>query len=816
MRLYSKPAGQLPLETYPATDRQHWQGIAMKPKYLLLYIMLSAAGFLLLASAAPANTLQVGPGKQYATPCAAIAAAAAGDTIQIDSSGNYAGDVCAWSTSNLTLIGVGSGRAVINAAGNSSQGKAIWVISGNNTTVENIEFTGATVPSMNGAGIRQEGNNLTIRNCYFHDNQDGILGGGGNSTILIEFSEFYHNGAGDGQSHNLYIGNVAKFIFRYNYSHGSVVGHLVKSRAAENYVYYNRLSDEATGSASYEIDLPNGGKSFIIGNLIEKGPLAQNTGMIAYQAEGPAPGNPAHELFVINNTMVNDLGRGTFVAVAGSVSVPAVIKNNIFQGAGSVTSQSGAVQSNNFVGNAMLVNPSTFDYHLQAGSPAIDAGADPGIGAGVTLAPTSQYVHPSCAEGRTVVGSAMDIGAYEFNGGNGVPPANAPSRCGGGSTPAPAVTLSPNSLSFPSQLVGTTSANLSVTLTNSGNAALNISSISVAGDFAQSNTCGSTVAAGASCRISVTFTPTAGGTRTGTLSVVDNASGSPHTTSLTGTAPGAPPGVSLSPPSLSFSPQLLGSAGTSQQVKLSNSGTGSLSVSGITATGDFSQTNNCGSSLAASVACSISVTFQPTAGGNRTGNLSVSDNANGSPHSVSLTGIGQDFSLSASSSSASVNAGNTASFALAVSPDGGFNRLISVTCSGAPAASTCTVTPSSVTPDGSTVASVSVSITTTARSFVIPGIRTFPPSAELRIFLFVSALAVFVVLRSRQRRRLAFGFSSAVLLVALASGCAGVASKVSPPPPGPGVGTPAGTYTLTLTGTSGSISHSPTFTLKVN
>jgi hypothetical protein len=86
------------------------------------------------------------------------------------------------STSNLTIAGVGAGRAVINAAGHNSQGKAIWVISGNNTMVEDIEFAGATVPDMNGAGIRAEGNNLTIRNCYFHDNQDGILTDGGNST----------------------------------------------------------------------------------------------------------------------------------------------------------------------------------------------------------------------------------------------------------------------------------------------------------------------------------------------------------------------------------------------------------------------------------------------------------------------------------------------------------------------------------------------------------------------------------------------------------------------------------------------------------
>src|SRR5215470_12460461 len=106
-----------------------------------------------------ANTLQVGPGKPYATPCAAIAVASDGDTIQIDSSITYSGDVCAWSTNNLTMIGVGSGRAVLNAAGQSSQGKAIWVISGSNNVVENIEFTGAAVVDNNGAGIRAQGNN---------------------------------------------------------------------------------------------------------------------------------------------------------------------------------------------------------------------------------------------------------------------------------------------------------------------------------------------------------------------------------------------------------------------------------------------------------------------------------------------------------------------------------------------------------------------------------------------------------------------------------------------------------------------------------
>ena len=472
----------------------------MNRKYSVLLGMLAITIFAVSVPAANANTLQVGPGKQYAAPCAAIAAAAAGDTIQIDTSVTYSGDVCQWNTNSLTLIGVGGGRAVINAAGQNSQGKAIWVISGNNTVVENIEFTGATVTDLNGAGIRAEGTNLTIRNCYFHDNQEGILTDGGNSTIIIEFSEFFRNGAGDGFSHNLYIGNITKFIFRYNYSHGAIIGHLLKSRAAENDIYYNRLTDESAGTASYEIDIPNGGLSYIVGNLVEKGPLAQNSALVSYQEEGANSGNPDHELFVVNNTMVNDHGQGTFIVVDGSVTVPAIIKDNIFQGSGTITTQSSAVKANNFAGNAILASPTTYDYHLQATSPAINAGADPGTGAGVSLTPAYQYVHPSCAEARTTTGSAIDIGGYEFNGGNGVPPPNAPPTCGASSTPAPAVSFSPTGLSFGSQMVSTTSSTQSITLTNTGNAALTISGIILAGtnpgDFQQTNSCGSSLAAG--------------------------------------------------------------------------------------------------------------------------------------------------------------------------------------------------------------------------------------------------------------------------------------------------------------------------------
>src|SRR5205823_4856317 len=190
--------------------------------------------------------------------------------------------------------------------------------------------------------------------------------------------------------------------------------------------------------------------------------------------------------------------------------------------------------------------------------------------------------------------------------------------------------------------VGMTSAPQAVTLSNSGSAALTISSIAVSGDFAQTNTCGGVLAAGANCAINVTFTPTATGTRTGTLTVTDNASGSPQTATLTGI--GGVSAATLSPTSLTFSSQNVGTTSAPQAATLSNSGSAPLSISSIAITGadsgDFAQTNNCNSSLAAGAQCTINVTFRPTATGTRTGTLTVTDNASGSPQTASLSGTG--------------------------------------------------------------------------------------------------------------------------------------------------------------------------------
>ncbi len=374
--------------------------------------------FLLVASTASAATLEVGPGQTYAAPCAAIAMAATGDRIEIDAAGSYKGDVCGWTTNGLTIVGV-HGRPVIDANGMNAEGKATWVITGDDTTVQNVEMTGATVPDGNGAGIRQEGANLTVVGCYFHDNQDGILAGDKTgSTITIEASEFAHNGAGDGQSHNLYINHVDKLVFQWNYSHDAVVGHLLKTRALVSDIRYNRFSGEM-GTDSYEINVPNAGTTMIVGNLIEQGPNTSNSAIIDYGSE-PMGFNATQDLYVVNNTVVNDrTSGGTFVQIAAMVTTPAVLTNNIFVGGGTVSTQSSAVQTTNFTGTvamAMLASPTTYDYHLVAGSPCVDAGSDPGItSGGVSLAPVMEYVHPAGVEGRMTVGT-IDIGAYELGG----------------------------------------------------------------------------------------------------------------------------------------------------------------------------------------------------------------------------------------------------------------------------------------------------------------------------------------------------------------------------------------------------------------
>jgi len=377
--------------------------------------------FGLYAGAASAATLSVGAGKTYATPCKAFAVAVTGDVIEIAGNATYTGDVCAIKASNLTIRGV-NGRPKIDAAGRNALGKGTWVVSGNNVVVENVEMYGAKVPDQNGAALRLEGTNFTLRRSFLHDNENGILTGANlNSTIVIEYSEFGHNGYGTGYTHNLYIGNVGKLTFRYNYSHDANVGHNLKSRARVNMIAYNRFSSlaageigsTAAGKPSYEIDLPNAGTSYIIGNVIQQPASNNNPTLVAYGLESAS--NPGHNLYVVNNTFLNDnSSSGTFVRVGSAVTKGALLQNNIFGGTGTLTNQTSAVEKTNYRALAPgFVNRAAWDLRPTAAGLVANAGSTPGSStSGVSLKPTVVYTHVASGTTRVMV-KTIDIGAYE-------------------------------------------------------------------------------------------------------------------------------------------------------------------------------------------------------------------------------------------------------------------------------------------------------------------------------------------------------------------------------------------------------------------
>jgi hypothetical protein len=395
-------------------------------KYLRLSRKLSVVSILAFCSAmfcnAYAATLSVGAGKTYPTPCKAFAAAADGDTIEIDgSSGVYSGDVCGIYANNLTIRGV-NGRPKIDAAGVNAMGKGTWVVIGSGTTIDNVEMYGAKVADKNGAAIRLDGRDLKLRHSFLHDNENGVLtSNDGVSDIDIQSTEFGHNGYGDGYSHNVYVGHVNSLIFIGNYSHDANVGHDLKSRAITNTISYNRFSSTppgqtgstAIGQPSYEIDLPNAGRSYVIGNVIEQPAANQNPGMLAYGEEGTS--NPSQDLYVVNNTFLNDYSSGgTFVYVGTTVTTPVLLQNNIFGGVGTVSTQGTAIDKTNYRGlTPPFVDRANYDLHPAPGSPMIDSGSTPGLSAvGVALTPTSQYKHVASTEVRPSVG-IIDIGAYE-------------------------------------------------------------------------------------------------------------------------------------------------------------------------------------------------------------------------------------------------------------------------------------------------------------------------------------------------------------------------------------------------------------------
>ncbi|WP_237405089.1 choice-of-anchor D domain-containing protein [Actinacidiphila reveromycinica] len=431
----------------------------------------------------------------------------------------------------------------------------------------------------------------------------------------------------------------------------SALGADANDTISNNTVQFQTL---ANGIAIY-----GGHDNTVTGNLVQDTGLAQGGGIHVGQR---FTSTPVGTTTISNNTMIRDgsldpnwqfgVGALWFDGSQGAITGPINVSNALIEQSPYEAVQwvEGTVSGVN-LSNVTIAGTGTFALQEQTGGAAKFTNVTAtGVGA-----PSPVY---SCEGGNFAV---TDGGGN--SGIDGTP------VCGPWPTPVfppyppSGVTASPSALSFGSVANGATSAAQSVTVSNPTGAAAAVSSIAASGDFAQTNTCGSSIAANGSCTVSVKFSPTATGARTGTLTVA--AGGVTNTVTLTGTGTAPGPVLGATPGGLSFAGTVVGSTTAAQAVTVTNSGTTAATVSGVTATGDFAQTNNC-ATVAVGASCTVNVTFKPTTGGARTGTLSVASNANNSPTTVALTGTGIDSTTNiaagrpatASSSNAPYVAGN--------------------------------------------------------------------------------------------------------------------------------------------------------------
>lgn len=362
------------------------------------------------AAGGSGRIVRVGPGKDYEKLGDVAASLQNGDVVEIEA-GLYLNDFAEIAASDVTLRGV-NGRPHFRATVGPPSNKGIWVLSGDNVSVDNIEFSGAVVPDLNGAGIRYEGAKLDVRNSSFHHNQSGILTVNRPDMVVeIRNSEFaYRVHANSGQAHGIYIGTAKRVVVMNSYFHHNDVGHHIKVRGAENWILYNKVTDQ-NGGASYLVEAPNCGSTYVIGNVLQKGARAENSNAVSYGAEG-CEGKPLG-LYVTSNTMVNDRHAGTFVLNRSGTT--AFVANNLL--VGNIGLADGPVKDvNNLIQSSeKFVDRARYDFHLAAGAAAIDEGVKVGNAGKTSLMPANEYAFPKPVTPRKVAGE-LDVGAFEHSG----------------------------------------------------------------------------------------------------------------------------------------------------------------------------------------------------------------------------------------------------------------------------------------------------------------------------------------------------------------------------------------------------------------
>jgi sugar lactone lactonase YvrE/phosphopantothenate synthetase len=390
---------------------------------------------------------------------------------------------------------------------------------------------------------------------------------------------------------------------------------------------------------------------------------------------------------------------------------------------------------------------------------------------------------------------------------------------------APVAALSPTSIAFSNQTVNTTSATQNLTLSNTGNATLNISSIAITGantaDFAVASaaggtTCGSTLAASGTCNIAVTFTPASATTFTAAVTVTDNSATTTQVATLSGTGTAvAAPVAALSPTSIAFSNQTVNTTSATQNLTLSNTGNATLNISSIAITGantaDFAVASaaggtTCGNTLAAAGTCNIAVTFTPASATSFTAAVTVTDNSAVTTQVATLSGTGisvgtSSFGVAGTPSTQTVNPGGLATFTINVtSVSGSFSNPVTLSVTGLPTGAVATFSPVSVTP-GTAGASSTLTIQTSAQYALLS-----PRSRSIAPLLALLLLPCGWLLRRKRMRR-----SPVWLAVLLLTGASLGLSSCS----GGYFGPPPQSFPLTVTGTASAVQQSTTVTLNV-
>lgn len=343
------------------------------------------------------TTMFVGSQEKITTITEAAKRARDGEVIEIRP-GDYRGQPAVWTQDNLLIRG-GKARPVMMADGKSAEDKAIWVVKGGSVRIENIEFRGARVASGNGAGIRFERGQLAVHRCFFSDNEMGILTANlPEMTLAVSDSEFTAAPRHEGPLHHLlYVGNIGRLVLTGSRFEQGYLGHLVKSRARENDVRYNLLVDGADGRASYELEFPNGGVAYVVGNVIGQSAGTENPALVSYGAEGPHW--PDNALFLAHNTLLNDAHAGSFLKVWAEKfpgGVETWVINNLTVGQGDLFPPAqGRFEGNQPAARRDLLHHSGLPLRLNSASPLRGTVRIPGHARGVDLLPAAEFSFPA-------------------------------------------------------------------------------------------------------------------------------------------------------------------------------------------------------------------------------------------------------------------------------------------------------------------------------------------------------------------------------------------------------------------------------------